>query len=61
MTRQLHADSLATADAADAAASGTPARPSRTQQLQAERERYLPRGVFAYHPVYPASGSGARQ
>jgi 4-aminobutyrate aminotransferase / (S)-3-amino-2-methylpropionate transaminase / 5-aminovalerate transaminase len=32
----------------------------RSQQLQAERERYLPRGVFAYHPVYPASGSGAR-
>ena len=32
----------------------------RSQELQAERERYLPRGVFAYHPVYPASGSGAR-
>jgi 4-aminobutyrate aminotransferase/(S)-3-amino-2-methylpropionate transaminase len=32
----------------------------RSQALQAERERYLPRGVFAYHPVYPASGSGAR-
>ena len=31
----------------------------RSQELQAERERYLPRGVFAYHPVYPASGSGA--
>jgi 4-aminobutyrate aminotransferase/(S)-3-amino-2-methylpropionate transaminase len=32
----------------------------RSEELQAERERYLPRGVFAYHPVYPASGSGAR-
>lgn len=28
--------------------------------LRAERERYVPRGVFTYHPVYPASGSGAR-
>ena len=32
----------------------------RSRELQAERERYLPRGVFAYHPIYPASGSGAR-
>jgi 4-aminobutyrate aminotransferase / (S)-3-amino-2-methylpropionate transaminase / 5-aminovalerate transaminase len=32
----------------------------RSREIQAERERYLPRGVFAYHPVYPASGSGAR-
>lgn len=31
-----------------------------TQAIQAERERYVPRGVFTYHPVYPASGSGAR-
>ena len=27
--------------------------------LQDERQRYVPRGVFTYHPVYPASGSGA--
>ena len=32
----------------------------RSQELQAERERYLPRGVFTYHPVFPATGSGAR-
>lgn len=31
-----------------------------SQELQAERERYVPRGVFGYHPVFPASGSGAR-
>ena len=40
------------------------ARPSnpreRSDQIQADRERYLPRGVFTYHEVYPASGSGAR-
>jgi 4-aminobutyrate aminotransferase/(S)-3-amino-2-methylpropionate transaminase len=28
--------------------------------LQQEREQYLPRGVFTYHPVFPASGTGAR-
>lgn len=32
---------------------------SATEALQADRERYLPRGVFSYHPVFPASGSGA--
>ncbi|MEO7000910.1 MAG: aminotransferase class III-fold pyridoxal phosphate-dependent enzyme, partial [Ktedonobacterales bacterium] len=32
----------------------------QSQMLQAEREQYLPRGVFTYHPVYPAAGSGAR-
>jgi 4-aminobutyrate aminotransferase / (S)-3-amino-2-methylpropionate transaminase / 5-aminovalerate transaminase len=32
----------------------------QSQALQRERERYLPRGVYTYHPVYPASGSGAR-
>jgi 4-aminobutyrate aminotransferase/(S)-3-amino-2-methylpropionate transaminase len=31
-----------------------------SQALQTERERYLPRGVYTYHPVFPASGSGAR-
>src|SRR5690348_12743846 len=46
---------------AEHAVSQTTAIPGpRSQELQAERERYLPRGVFAYHPVYPASGSGAR-
>jgi 4-aminobutyrate aminotransferase / (S)-3-amino-2-methylpropionate transaminase / 5-aminovalerate transaminase len=47
--------------AADHAVSQVTAIPGpRSQELQAERERYVPRGVFAYHPVYPASGSGAR-
>ena len=32
---------------------------SATEALRADRERYLPRGVFTYHPVFPASGSGA--
>ena len=46
---------------ADQAVSQATAIPGpRSQELQAERERYLPRGVFAYHPIYPASGSGAR-
>lgn len=31
-----------------------------TQALQDDRERYLPRGVYTYHPVYPVSGAGAR-
>ncbi len=30
-----------------------------TRALHAERQRYVPRGVFTYHPIYPASGSGA--
>jgi 4-aminobutyrate aminotransferase/(S)-3-amino-2-methylpropionate transaminase len=39
----------------------TPSIPGpRSRELQAERERYLPRGVYTYHPVYPAHGSGAR-
>ncbi len=32
----------------------------QTQALLAEREQYLPRGLFTYHPVFPASASGAR-
>ena len=32
---------------------------SATEALRADRERYLPRGVYTYHPVFPASGSGA--
>ncbi|HZC06171.1 MAG TPA: 4-aminobutyrate--2-oxoglutarate transaminase [Ktedonobacterales bacterium] len=32
---------------------------SATRALQDERQRYVPRGVFTYHPVFPASGSGA--
>ena len=39
------------------------ARPSipglRSRALQQERERYVPRGMYTYHPVYPASGHGA--
>lgn len=33
---------------------------ARTDQIVADRERYLPRGLFTYHDVYPASASGAR-
>jgi 4-aminobutyrate aminotransferase/(S)-3-amino-2-methylpropionate transaminase len=32
---------------------------SATRALHDERQRYVPRGVFTYHPIYPASGSGA--
>ena len=32
----------------------------RTEEIQADRERYLPRGVYTYHEVFPASASGAR-
>src|SRR5579862_1184812 len=32
----------------------------QTKALHAERERYLPRGLSTYHPVYPATASGAR-
>ncbi len=31
----------------------------RSAALDAERERYLPRGVYTYHHVYPAAGYGA--
>jgi 4-aminobutyrate aminotransferase/(S)-3-amino-2-methylpropionate transaminase len=30
-----------------------------SEKLLAEKEQYLPRGLFVYHPVFPASGSGA--
>ncbi|HEX3272509.1 MAG TPA: 4-aminobutyrate--2-oxoglutarate transaminase [Ktedonobacterales bacterium] len=33
---------------------------TQTQAIQADRERYLPRGVYTYHDVFPASASGAR-
>jgi 4-aminobutyrate aminotransferase / (S)-3-amino-2-methylpropionate transaminase / 5-aminovalerate transaminase len=36
------------------------AQTTRTQAIQADRERYLPRGVYTYHEVFPASASGAR-
>src|SRR6478752_4791143 len=60
--RAAHTDTASAAsNTAERAVSQTTAIPGpRSQELQAERERYLPRGVFAYHPVYPASGSGAR-
>jgi 4-aminobutyrate aminotransferase / (S)-3-amino-2-methylpropionate transaminase / 5-aminovalerate transaminase len=32
----------------------------QSERLDAERERYVPRGVYTYHHVYPADGSGAR-
>ena len=33
---------------------------TKTEAIQADRERYLPRGVYTYHDVFPASASGAR-
>ena len=32
---------------------------SKTADLDAERERYVPRGVYTYHHVYPEAGAGA--
>jgi 4-aminobutyrate aminotransferase/(S)-3-amino-2-methylpropionate transaminase len=32
---------------------------SRTHDLDALRERYLPRGLYTYHHVYPLEGNGA--
>ncbi|HEX8995012.1 MAG TPA: 4-aminobutyrate--2-oxoglutarate transaminase [Ktedonobacterales bacterium] len=40
----------------DATAAGSM---TETLALHEARKRYVPRGVFTYHPVYPASGSGA--
>ncbi|MGO8946581.1 MAG: 4-aminobutyrate--2-oxoglutarate transaminase [Ktedonobacterales bacterium] len=42
-----------------AAASSRTARGSRSRALDAERDRYLPRGVYTYHHVYPSEGNGA--
>src|SRR2546430_16017487 len=42
-----------------AESAGVTALATRTEALLMDRERYVPRGVFAYHPVFPASGSGA--
>jgi len=33
---------------------------TRTETLTHDREQYVPRGVFSYHPAFPASASGAR-
>lgn len=33
---------------------------ARSRDVLQERERYVPRGVFTYHEVFPASASGAR-
>ncbi len=49
------ATTSATTGATVAAASAETA----TSALRDERQRYVPRGVFTYHPVFPASGSGA--
>src|SRR5215467_3939184 len=32
---------------------------SRSEALDADRERYLPRGVYTYHHVYPQEAHGA--
>src|SRR5262249_39459638 len=32
----------------------------RSQALDAARERYLPRGIYTYHHIYPAAAAGAR-
>ena len=38
----------------------SPATPgTRSQALDADRERYLPRGVYTYHHVYPQAAHGA--
>ncbi len=59
-TKPRRASGSASHTANQAVSQATAIPGPRSQELQAERERYLPRGVFAYHPVYPASGSGAR-
>ena len=37
-----------------------PQTKTKTEAIQADRERYLPRGVYTYHDVFPACASGAR-
>jgi 4-aminobutyrate aminotransferase/(S)-3-amino-2-methylpropionate transaminase len=32
---------------------------TQSETLRDERQRYVPRGVFTYHPIFPATGSGA--
>jgi 4-aminobutyrate aminotransferase/(S)-3-amino-2-methylpropionate transaminase len=49
----------ASAAASATMANATAAAETATSDLAAERQRYVPRGVFTYHPVFPASGSGA--
>jgi len=64
--RDAVAASAATVD--EAATSATKARRAQrspqpgpqTRALLAERDQYVPRGLFTYHPVFPASASGAR-
>ncbi|WIG58974.1 MAG: Gamma-aminobutyrate:alpha-ketoglutarate aminotransferase [Ktedonobacterales bacterium] len=62
MVKSPKAGAASTAQAG--AADDTHARHKRastaSEAIQVERERYLPRGVYTYHGVYPASASGAR-
>ncbi|MDE3230445.1 MAG: 4-aminobutyrate--2-oxoglutarate transaminase [Chloroflexota bacterium] len=51
-------DSNASAAATTAPAHHAPAK-KRSAALDADRQKYLPRGLYTYHPVYPESGSGA--
>ena len=37
----------------------TPSPGPRAQAIQAERERWVPRGVSTYHAIYPVRGQGA--
>src|SRR5215813_9370812 len=43
-----------------ARARGNTASAARSAALARDREQYVPRGVFSYHPTFPASASGTR-
>jgi 4-aminobutyrate aminotransferase/(S)-3-amino-2-methylpropionate transaminase len=55
MSKNGKAGTRSTLQTHAAAASG-----ARSDALERDREHYVPRGVFSYHPVFPASASGAR-
>ena len=59
-TKPRRASGSASHTANQAVSQATAIPGPRSQELQADRERYLPRGVYTYHPVFPACGSGAR-
>ena len=59
-TKPRRASGSASHTANQAVSQATAIPGPRSQELQAERERYLPRGVFTYHPVYPGHPAPAR-
>lgn len=56
---QRHDGRAGAVNGAAMTAQSAPGAKTGSDAMHDERQRYVPRGVFTYHPIYPASGSGA--